>query len=243
MFKLNIVKEIAVILIIFNIIGCATHSVWEKRAHNQATVIDETNATANGFFSKCEDIGSFKDGIIIPFTSNQIADEFPPIEKGYMVVYYDQKAENIIDKINDVQETHNGKLALSFLKAHFWESIDPDKKKKFWVGYNYGFKNKYGATTQYSTGGPNPGFIRSKEIKINFVQKPDNNGLGSNCESLTEIPINFDITFSQGYLKYSEYKNNRAFRIAATPFAVIVDVITSPFQFIAILITPLWAPR
>ena len=229
--------------VFFNATGCATNAVWEKRTSNVETVIDETNANAKGFFSKCKDIRTFNNEIIISFETNKNTAQFPPFKEGYMVISSDEKAEYVIQRINEVQTSKDRKISVAYVEADFWQTTDPDKKTKYWSSYKFGLKNIHGHTTRYGTKGPSPGHKNSADIKIRFIQRAGNSTVDLDCESLTRSPVSFDITFTQGSLKYSEYKNSLGYRIVTTPFSVAADVITSPIQLLAILTVPVWAPQ
>ena len=241
-FVIRIVSSIC-ILLIFLISGCATQSVWKKRSHNDTTVIHERNALADGFFSKCANINVSKNEIIIPFFANRDSGEFPPVDKGFLVISSDEKTDYIVKIINEIQSSQNGDNKLILLKADYWQTADPDKNIKYWSGYQFSLRDKYRKRTKFGTSGPNPGFINSKDIDIRIIPESKSSQFDMSCVSLTKFPVNFEITFTQGSIKYSQYKNSLGYRVVATPFAIIIDGVTSPFQLIAFLTVPLWAPK
>lgn len=228
--------------IAFNITGCATHSVWEKRAYNKKTVNYEVKAKGVGFYSECSDVKKyFTRKIIIPFQSETGDGEFPPIEKGYIVISSDDQADYIIKRINKDQTSSRNRNSSILIKANYWETIDPDKKIQYWSGYEYFLGDKDKMNMKFVTQGPRPGFIYADEINMSFIERNEFND--RDCISLTKRPVDIEIIFTQGSLKYSQYKRNTSTRIALTPFAVALDVITSPLQLFAIVTVPLWAPR
>ena len=82
MYKISINKLFLIVcvnFILFSITGCATHSVWEKRTHNEKAVNDATKAIANGFYSKCKGTGSFNNNVIIAFNANKSVGQFPDL--------------------------------------------------------------------------------------------------------------------------------------------------------------------
>ncbi len=219
-----------------NITGCATHSVWEKRTSNVATVINEEKANASGFYLKCNN-KTVNYQAIISYKVNQSGAVFPPFNKGYMVISSDDRIGHV------VQAQTNNENPISFLNAVLWQTTDPDNKKSYWSNYTYGVRNRYGKIRKYSTGSSKPGGSYSNNIDLIFHEKEDSYSLDSQCESLTIKPVNFNVVFKQGSLKYNEYKNPLEFRVVVTPFSIIADMITSPFQLLAFLTVEMWAPR
>ena len=154
-----------------------------------------------------------------------------------MVISSDEQIDFIVKMIQDDDSS------FTYIKANYWQIVDPDNKKKYLSGYEYGLRNKHGRISNHGTRGTRPDFLDADDIKMTFIQKTANNALGSNCESLTKKHVCFEVTFTQGSMKYSKYKKSLGTRIVLTPLSVIVDVITSPIQLIAFLTVPLWGPH
>jgi uncharacterized protein YceK len=235
---------IVVFFIFFlNLSGCATHSVWEKRANNTANILNEEIAGASNIYVNCNDNKWSNYQAIIPYKTKRNTANFPPFSEGYIAIGSDEKLSYIIKKMNESQLQKNTKETMVFIDAELWRISGTLQSKMYYSGYHYGIKNNYGNIQKFATRNIGPANKNSKEIKLNFNVIDNSYSIDSNCELLNLNPIKISIIFKDGSLKYEPYKYPIALRVVLTPFSVVLDAVTSPLQLIAFVTVPLWAPR
>jgi hypothetical protein len=231
-------------LIAVNVSGCATMSLWEKKPTVAAKASHTRYADLNNILileapESPQEQGRIylrfkaKPSIMHPKT-------FPPVTEGYLVLLPGTETKTLIKRINGLQSVLKPNESLYISKVTVYRISDDADGIKNTVSLEIIRRYGNGGKGIYRLGSTPDGRLRAVNIKFE--------------ETLSQmdgkpIPVNIDmssagLSFVECSRRISVYKNPSAIgRIAGTPFAVAIDIATSPLQLIAILTVPLWMPR
>ena len=219
-----------------------TQSVWEINPNNSIVIEDENETQSYKLFSHCTNDEFITYQIIIPFNSTRSITSFPPYNNGFIAISKDNHFQHIFPEIEHHNHPEHYSYPTSFQRVEIWQVISPDKEKSFRSFYEYMAKDFEGNLVKKISGPQNPSASTRYEIGVRFFKESDIFSLDTNCKTITSSPGGYDVVFKNATLKYDKYKNPKSFRIIATPFAFILDVVTSPIQFLVAFCSGEWIP-
>ena len=227
-----------------NVSGCATMSLWEKKPTVAAKTSHTRYANLNNIFMLEASAGDQEQGRIClrfkTMPSIMRPKTFPPFTEGYLILLPGTETTTLIRRINGLQSGLKPNESLYISKVTVYRITDDGEGIKNTVSVEIIRRYGNGGKGIYRLGSTPDGRLRSVNIKFEESLSQEND---------KPIPVNIDmssagLSFVECSRSISAYKNPSAVgRIVGTPFAVAIDIATSPLQLIAILTVPLWMPR
>lgn len=233
-------------LLIYKTPGIATGTLWHKRPYIKTKILKKIHSTSDCLIIAYQDLDKpGHDSIYIPYApqeNDNIIQRTSQLYTTGFLKFTPNQHSSIIGRIHKIYNITDSTINSVIIRI--WIATTPEGEEKQTAGFELSiFRSIYveGKFEKgegiYKLGGRSP-FDNLGKMKISFVKEIDK----KSTNFLTIKPNLIEINT----IEYSLIKRNRmapkAVLIAFTPFTILFDFFTIPFQFIIFLTIPLWLP-